>query len=79
MPNGPILNIEKILCNVMSSTAEAEVDTLFLNVKEGTVLCTTLEEMGHPQPPTLLQTDNCTTGGIINGTVKQCRSHVIDM
>jgi hypothetical protein len=70
-PNGPILNIAKILRNVMSSAAEAEVGALFLNAKEGTVLRTTLEEMGHPQPPTPLQTDNSTADGIINGTIKQ--------
>jgi hypothetical protein len=37
-PNGPILNIAKILRNVMSSAAEAEVGALFLNAKEATVL-----------------------------------------
>ena len=74
LPNGPILNIAKILRNVMSSATEAEVGALFLNAKEGTVLRTTLEEMGHPQPPTPLQTDNSTANGIINGTVKQQRS-----
>jgi hypothetical protein len=77
-PNGPILNIAKILRNVMSLAAEAEVGTLFLNAKEGTVLRTTLSEMGHPQPPILLQTDNSTADGIINGTVKQQRSKAID-
>jgi hypothetical protein len=37
-PNGPILNIAKIICHVMSSASEAELGALFLNVKEGTVL-----------------------------------------
>ena len=69
-PNGPILNIAKIICHIMSSAAEAELDTLFLNAKEGTVLRTTLEEMGHPQPATPLQTDNSTANGISNGTCK---------
>jgi hypothetical protein len=44
----------------MSSAAEAEIWSLFLNEKEATVLRTTLEELGHPQPPTPLQTDNTT-------------------
>jgi hypothetical protein len=78
-PNGPILNLAKILRNVMSSAAEAEVGALFLNAREGTVLRNTLEEMGHTQPPTPLQTDNSTANGIINGTVKQQRSKAIDM
>jgi hypothetical protein len=36
--NGPILNIAKILCHVISSAAKAELGDLFLNAKEGTVL-----------------------------------------
>jgi len=78
-PNGPILNIAKILRHVMSSTVEAKLGALFLNAKEGTVLRTTLEEMGHPQPATPLQTDNSTANGISNGTCKQRRSRAINM
>jgi len=78
-PNGPILSIAKILRQVMSSAAEAELGALFLNAKEGTVLRTMLEEMGHPQPATPLQTDNSTTDGIVNGTCKQRQSCAIGM
>ena len=39
----------------------------------------TLEELGYPQPPTPLQTDNSTASGIVNDTVKQRRSKAIDM
>ena len=42
-------------------------------------LRTTLEELGHPQPPTPMKTDNTTASGIISGTVKQNRSKAIDM
>ena len=42
-------------------------------------MSTTLEELGHPQPPTPIKTDNTTANGIINGTVKQQRSKAIDM
>jgi hypothetical protein len=70
-PNGKILNMAKILCNVMSSAAKAEVGALFLNAKEATVLHTTLTKMGHEQPPTPLQTNNLTANEIINRTVKQ--------
>jgi hypothetical protein len=35
----------------MSSAAEAEIGAVFINAKEGAVLRTTLEELGHPQPP----------------------------
>jgi hypothetical protein len=47
----------------MSSAAEAEIGSVFLNAKEATLLRTTLEEMGHPQPPTPLQSDNNTAMG----------------
>jgi hypothetical protein len=49
-----ILNVAKILCNAMSSTAKAKVGALFSNAKEATILHTTLKEMGHPQPATPL-------------------------
>jgi hypothetical protein len=42
-PNGPILNLAKILRNVMSSATEAEVGALFLNAREGTILCNRLD------------------------------------
>jgi hypothetical protein len=78
-PNGPILNIAKILHHVMSSTAKAKLGALFLNAKEGTVLRTALKEMGHPQSAMPLQTNNSTANRISNGTCKQCQFQAIDM
>jgi hypothetical protein len=49
--NGAVLIISKVLKHVMSSAAEAEIGAVFINAKEGAVLRTTLEELGHPQPP----------------------------
>jgi hypothetical protein len=77
--NGPVHNVAKIIKNVMSSAAEAEVGGLYVNAREGIPLRTTLEELGHPQPPTPLQTDNTTAHGIITGTCKQQRTRAIDM
>jgi hypothetical protein len=74
LANGAILIISTVLKHVMSSAAEAEIGAVFLNSKEGTVLLTTLEELGHPRPPTPLQTDNTTATGYINGTIKQKRT-----
>ena len=62
----------------MSSAAKAEVGALFENAQEATVIRLMLEEMGHPQPTTPLETDNTTAHGIINGTVKQQRSWAMD-
>ena len=64
---------------VLSSAAEAEMGGLFHNGKEGEVIRTTLIEMGHPQPPTIITTDNSTAEGIVNETVKQRRSKAFDM
>jgi hypothetical protein len=52
---------------------------VFLNAKEETVRRTTLEELGHPQPPTPLETDNTTATGYINGTIKQKSTRAMDM
>jgi hypothetical protein len=63
----------------MSSAAEAEIEAVFINAKEGTVLRTTLEELGHPHPPTPLETDNTTATGYKNGTIKQKRTKAMEM
>jgi hypothetical protein len=63
----------------MSSATEAEFAGLFHNARDGASLRTTLIEMGHPQPPTPIQTDNSTAAGITNGTVRQRKSKAMDM
>ena len=65
--------------NVLASATEAEVGALFHNAQDGCMLRTTLIEMGWPQPPTPIQTDNSCAEGIVNDTVKQRRSKAIDM
>ena len=77
--NGPINVVCHIMREVLSSAAEAELGALFHNCKEACPIRTTLEELGHPQPPTPVQTDNSTASGIANDTVKQKRSKAIDM
>jgi hypothetical protein len=51
LTNGEILIISTVLKHVMSSAAAAKIGAVFINAKEGTVLRTTLEELGHPKPP----------------------------
>jgi hypothetical protein len=63
----------------MSSATEAEIGAVFINATEGPVLCTTLEELGHPQPPTPLEIDKTTATGYINGKIKQKRTKAMDM
>jgi hypothetical protein len=50
LTNRKNLIISKVLKNRMSSAAEAEIGAVFINAKEGAVLRTTLEELGHPHP-----------------------------
>eukprot|EP00957_Ditylum_brightwellii_P091282 6951018-Ditylum_brightwellii.AAC.1 len=59
--NGQILVLFQILRNAMASAAEAELSTLFENAKEVVLLRTTLTELGHQQPASLIQVDNSTT------------------
>ncbi len=47
-----------ILRFVIASAAEAELGALSLNCKQATTFQLTLEEMGHPQPPTPLHCNN---------------------
>ena len=55
--NGAVLNILQIIRAVMSSAAEAELGTHFINEKIAAAMRHTLKELGHPQPQTLVQTD----------------------
>ena len=65
--NGPIHVLTKIIENVTSSAAESKVASLFMNAQHAVYIRLTLEDMGHPQPPTQLRTDNLTAQGILSG------------
>jgi hypothetical protein len=58
--NGAVLNIAQIIKSVMSSAAEAELGALYVNACKAIPQRQLLEEMGRPQPPTPMQTDNST-------------------
>ena len=76
--NGFIHVISNILKCVVASAAEAELAGLFHNCKEAKVLRLTLEELGHPQPPSPVHCDNATATGIANDTVKKHRSRSME-
>ncbi len=63
--NGPILTNATIIKVVMSSVAKAELGALYLNAKEATYLRQILQEMGHPQPRTPIQTNIMTAAGVV--------------
>ena len=69
--NGPITVMVKIIKAVMSSAAEPEIGALYMNAQQLLPLRITCKELGHPQPPTPMRTDNITASGIINKTCKQ--------
>jgi hypothetical protein len=74
------LIISTVLKHVMPSAAEAEIGSVFLNAKEATILRTILKEMGHPQPPTPLQTDITTSTGCSYEIIKErrtCYGHAV--
>ena len=63
----------------MSSAVEAELGALFINAKEAVHMRRILQEMGHPQPRTPIQTDNSTAEGVINLRVQPKRTKAMDM
>ena len=71
--------VSKILKMITSSAMETEVAATFYNAKEALPFRATLEEMGHPQPPTPMEVDNETAIGFLRSTMKQKRSKSIDM
>ncbi len=76
---GAFFTLCAILCFVIASTAGAKLGALFLNCKEGMNFQKTLEELGHPQPKTIVHCNNATTVGIANNTVKRQRSQSMEI
>ena len=77
--NGIVYVVCKMLRRIMESAAEAELGALFSNCQEAVPTRITLEEMGHPQPPTPVHLDNLTALGIATGKINQHKSKSMDM
>jgi hypothetical protein len=77
--NGPIYVLAKIIKHVMGSAMEAEIRAMYMNAQKLVEYRQTLTDMGHPQKPTLIRTDNKTACGILTGSMKQKASKCIDM
>ena len=71
--NVAILNIAPIIKNVMSSATEAELAALYIMAREAVYIRIILEEMGHAQPPTPIQTNNAMADAIVNGKIQPKR------
>ncbi len=73
------MNIAHITKHVMSSATEAELAALYIMAQEAVFIRIVLEEMGHTQPPTPLQTDNTMVEGVVNGKVQPKQTKAMDM
>jgi hypothetical protein len=79
-PNyGAVLNIAHIIKNVMSLATEAELAGLYIMARKAVYTRIILEELGHKQPPTPIQTDNAMANAIINGKVQPKQTKAMDM
>ncbi len=63
----------------MSSATEAELAGLYIMARTAVYIRIILEELGHTQPPTPLQTDNAMADGIINSKVQPKQTKAMDM
>ena len=77
--NGPLLTECKTIRHVVSSAAEAETAALFHNAQTARPIRYILTELGHPQPPTPLKTDNATANAFIHQTMRHKKSKSWDM
>ena len=77
--NGPILTTCKTIRNIFSSAVEAETTGKFCNAKEGVAILPSLIGLVHKQPPTSHKTDNSTTDGFVNSSMKPKKSKTWDM
>ena len=77
--NGALLVECKTLRHVVASSAEAETACIFYNAQVAVPLRYMLEQLGHPQPPTKIKTDNATASGFVHANITQKRSKSWDM
>ncbi len=77
--NGAVLNILQVIKSVMSSVAEAELAALFINTKTAVSMRTMLEELGHPQTQTPIQTNNSTAHALLTNKILPKMLKAMDM
>ena len=77
--NGAVHTIAQIIKVVMSSSAEAELGALYINCCAAVPVHQLLEEKGHKQPPTPMQTDNSTALGVVLNRIQHKQTKAMDM
>ena len=68
--NGAILNLAHIIKHVMASATEAELTAFYITACEAVHICIILNELGHQEPATPLQTDNAMADAVINRKIQ---------
>jgi hypothetical protein len=76
---GAVLNILQIIRAVMSSAAEAKLGALFINAKMAVSIQCTLEERGHTQTCTQIQTNNSTAQALLTNKILPKALKTMDM
>jgi len=77
--NGPIHTECKTIRNVAASAAEAETAGIFGNSQIAIPIRRALEALGHPQPPTLIKTDDTTAHSSVHAHIRKKRSKIWNM
>ena len=77
--NGAIHTTCEITKNVILAASEAKCGAIVINCKSAVPLQITLDETEHPHPPTPTQIENSTTEVIMNSTIQQKLSKVMEM
>ena len=63
----------------MSSAAKNELEALYINCREAVPARHTIIAMGHPQPPTPIQTNNTTALGVVNNIIASRKTKAMGM
>ena len=77
--NGAILNLGHIIKHVMASTTEAELAGLYIVAHEAVYIQIILDELGHKQPATPLQTDNSMADTVCNGKIQPMHTKAVSL
>ena len=76
---GVVLNIAKIIRNVVKSASDTEINALFINTRQTNTARYLLVEMGHGHPLTPSQTDNTTALGFVTKNLNTNATKSTDM
>ena len=77
--NHPILTFSTLIPVIVASATEAEYALVYANCVLACDVCRTLANMGYPQPPTPILTDNECAVGLANGSLKIKMAKSINM